>query len=101
MKTEKSPKKNTRIADLERKLKEALAGQAHAYYFADYGLGKADTKSLAASGVIITLTVLGGRELIQPTMIRDGLSDELIAALRSDFRRSYQLATLHKPKGLL
>lgn len=91
--------KAKRIEELERKLKEAEAGQVHVYHFADSGLNKADTKSLAASGVVITLTVLGGRELIPPTMLRDGLSDELIAALRADFVRSYKLATLFKPKG--
>ena len=90
--------KAKRIANLERSLKEALAGQVHNYHFADFGLDKAGTASLMASGVIITLTVLGGRELIPPTMLRDGLSDELIAALRADFKRSYDLANLYKPK---
>lgn len=86
------------IATLERKLVEALAGQAHLYHFSERELGKANVKQLMGSGVVITLTVLGGRELISPTLIRDGLSDELIAALRADFVRSYDLATLFKPK---
>lgn len=91
------PKKVTR-AELERKLQEALAGQAHTYHFADRGLDKASTQHLSASGVVLTLTALGGRELVAPTLIRDGLSDELIAALRADFARSYALATLFKPR---
>jgi hypothetical protein len=96
----KKPEKSKRIADLERQLREALAGQSHVYHFADHGLDKASTKHLMGSGMVITLTVLGGRELIQPTMLRDGMSDELIAALRADFRRSYELANLYKPRGL-
>lgn len=91
--------KAQKIAELERKLQEALAGQAHVYHFAEAGLAKATSKHLGASGVVLTLTVLGGRELFSPTLIRDGLSDELIAALKADFRRSYDLATMYKPKA--
>ena len=91
--------KSQRIAELERKLAEAQAASVHNYHFTDVGLGKASTKSLMGSGVIITLTALGGVKLIEPTLIRDGLSDETIKALRADLVRSYQLATLFKPKG--
>lgn len=90
--------KAQRIADLERKLGEALAGQVHVYHHADIGLNKASKKHLMGSGVIITLTVLGGRELIPPTMLRDGLSGELIAALRADLRSGYDLAVMFKPE---
>lgn len=90
--------KAARIADLERQLKEALAGQVHTYHFADAGIDKASTKHLMGSGVMLTLTVLGGREICTPVLIRDGLSDETIAALKADFVRSYELATLYKPK---
>ena len=86
-------------AQLKRQLDEALATQTHVYHFADAGLDKAGTKHLMGSGVVLTLTVLGGRELIPPTLIRDGLSDDLVAALRAEFVRSYDLATLFKPKG--
>lgn len=97
--TTKKITKAERIKALERQVVEAVAGQVHNYHFADRGLDKASTESLAASGVIITLTVLGGRELIPPTMLRDGLSHELIAALRTDFKRSYDLATKFKPRS--
>ena len=92
--------KSQRIAELERKLREAEAGQAHVYHFASAGIDKASIKHLASSGAVLTLTYLGGREIFSPVMIRDGLSDETIAALKTDFVRSYELATLHKPKGL-
>jgi hypothetical protein len=92
--------KAQKIADLERKLKEALAGQSHVYHFAHEALDKASDKHLTGSGVVITMTVLGRRELFAPVLIRDGLSAELIAALRVDFRRSYELAILYKPRDM-
>ena len=90
--------KSQRIAELERKLQEALAGQASVYHFAHEGLKKASIQHLMGSGVVLTLTVLGGRKICEPVLIRDGLSDELIAALQGDLARSYELATMFKPK---
>lgn len=49
------------------------------------------------SAVIITLTSLGGKELILPSAIRDGLSKETIAAIKLDLKRSYEVATVFKP----
>jgi hypothetical protein len=92
--------KTQRIVVLERELREALAGQAHVYHFAEQGLAKASTDHLTTSGVVLTLTVLGGRELFRPVLLRDGLSHELIAALKADLKRSYELSTLFKPKGV-
>lgn len=97
MKTKQT--KGQRIAELERKLKEAEAGQAHVYRFASAAVDKASTDHLAASGVIITLTFLGGREVHSPVLIRDGLSKETIEALKADFLRSYESAVEFKPKG--
>lgn len=98
MKTKQS--KAARISELERKVQEAIAGQVHVYHFADASIDKASVDHLAGSGVIITLTALGGREICSPVLMRDGLSKETIEALREDLRRSYELATLFKPKGL-
>lgn len=100
MTTKTKNSKAQRIATLERQLKEALAGQVHTYAIAEAGLSKASKQHLMASGVVLTLMVLGGRELFPPTLLRDGLSDEFIAALRNDLKASYELATLHKPKGV-
>ena len=96
MKTKKT--KAERISELERKLIEAVAGHASAHHFACAGLEKASTDHLAASGVILTLTVLGGRKICEPVLIRDGLSKETISALKADLVRSFELATLFKPK---
>ena len=94
MKTKQT--KEQKIAELERKLQEALAGQASVYHFAEAGLSKASTNHLTGSGVVITLTVLGGRELMRPTLILDGLSDDLIKALKADFARILELSTPSK-----
>lgn len=99
MKTKQT--KAQRIAELERKLREAEAGQAHVYHFASQTIDKASTNSLMGSGVIITLTVLGGREIFDPVMIRNGLSKETIEALKADFVRSYEDAIEFKPKGVV
>lgn len=97
----KQQTKKQRIATLERKLCEALAGQAHTYAFAEMGIEDANTSRMLGSGVVLTITALGGAELCRPVLIRDGLSEESIAALKSDLRRSYEVAIEMKPKGTL
>ena len=99
MTTQKKPKKETR-ADLARRVAE-LTGQLSAmYHFADATLDKASTRHLMGSGALITMHALGGRELINPVVIRDGLSDETIVAIRKDLLRSYELSVMFKPKGV-
>ena len=98
MKTAKL-KKTDRIAKLTRERDEALAGQVHTYHFASYALNKLSTDHLAASGLILSITALGGKEPFDPVMIRDGLSKETIAALKADLVRSYNLAIAFKPEG--
>lgn len=85
-------------AQLKRQAMEFLSGQAHVYHFADAAIGKASVKHMMASGVVLTITALGGRELVAPVLIRDGLSEETIDAIKSDLRRSYDLAVRLKPK---
>lgn len=88
------------LATAERKAGEYLAGQVHQYHAADHYLGSASIDKMMASGVILQLTALGGREIVQPVLIRDGLSNETIEAIRNDLRRSYLLAVSPKPQGL-
>lgn len=88
------------LAAAQRKAMEYLAGQAHQYHYADTNIVKCSTDRMMASGVILTITALGGRELVEPVLIRDGLSPETIDAIQADLRRSYQLAVAHKPKGM-
>jgi len=92
------PKKPTR-KDLERQVIELKGQLACVYAFASSDVEKASTKHMMGSGVLLQLTALGGREIIKSVVIRDGLSDETIEALKKDLARSYELATAQKPKG--
>lgn len=89
--------KKLKSQEMERKIRELEAQLVHRYHFAARTIDKAGIKSLTGSGVILSLVTLGGREIIEPVCIRDGLSDETIAALKADFSRSYEIATMFKP----
>ena len=95
----KMKKQNITKADLERKLKEALAGQAHVYHFAELEIEKMSVDHLLGSGIILSMQVLGGRKIVESVLIRDGLSKETITAIKADLKRSYELAIMFKPKG--
>ena len=91
--------KKTR-AQLGREILELKASAVYVYHYSSATIEKASTEYLTGSGVVLQLTALGGREIISPTLIRDGLSKETIEAIQSDIRASYELATLFKPKGI-
>ena len=91
--------KAERIRELERKLVEAQAQQIHNHHFASVGIEKASINKWMESAVIITITTLGGREIVAPVAIRNGLSDATIKAIQEDLLRSYNYATELKPKG--
>lgn len=95
----KTKKPKVTKAQLQRKVLELEANLACTYYFADAYLSK--ERSYVGSGVLLQLSAIGGKELIPPVMILDGLSPETIAAIRKDLARSYELATIFKPKGVL
>lgn len=92
-------KKPETRADLHRKIAELHAQLACTYAFASRDLHKAGTPNLMASGVLLQLNALGGRELIPPVLIRDGLSPDTITALQRDITRSFEGATALKPKA--
>lgn len=87
-------------AQLRLRLKHMEAQLAHAYHFADAYLKKTGTDRMMASGVVLELTANNGEALIPPVMIKDGLSNETIAAIRADLARSYELAVQFKPSGV-
>lgn len=93
----KAKKPKPTRADLQRQTKELTAQLACSYHFASAELHKAGD-ALKASGVLIELHALGGRQLINPVVIADGLSADTIAALRRDIARSYARAIELKPK---
>lgn len=89
-------KKATR-AELERKVRELEAQLVHVYHFADKEISKAGTAHIMGGAVIVQLHALGGRAITAPFAIRDGLSDDTIAAIRRDIARSFDTATTFKP----
>ena len=91
-------KKPTR-AELELRLAHMEAQLASTYHFADANIERASQQHFTASGVVLELTAYNGKEIIPPVMIKDGLSDETIEAIRADLARSYDLAVMFKPQG--
>ena len=99
--SEKAKVRKPTRAELKRKLLEAEALQIHQYHFADAYLAAIKPGSFMGSGVVLQLSAIGGREVVKPVMIKDGLSPETIEAIRADLRRSYELLTELKPKGVV
>jgi len=95
MKTAKPTK-----ALLQARIKDLDAQLASSAHFLDIELEKACVSSLAGSGVVLELRLLGGKTLGVPCFIRDGLSKETIASLRRDLATTYELATVFKPSGV-
>lgn len=93
----KKPKRTR--AELKLRLKHMEAQLASTYHFADASIRKASQEHFMASGVVLELTANNGKEIIPPIMIKDGLSDETITAIRADLARSYDLAIMFKPQG--
>ena len=90
-------KKPTTKADLWRKVKELEAQLAHQYHFATRTIDKAGARHCTGSAVILELTFLGGIKVIEPVAIKDGLSEETIAAIKADLKRSYERTVEFKP----
>lgn len=78
-------------ADLQRQITELKAQMAHTLKNARRNMHKAG-EPLHASAVIVTLTALGGREIMPPFAIRDGLSPETIHAFILDLDRTAKLS---------
>ena len=91
--------KAQRIAELEEKLEEAKAYHIYRHHFASKALDRFSTDKLMGSGVVLSLTLVGGKELFEPVLICNGLSKEIIAALKADLVRSFNYATEMKPDG--
>lgn len=81
---------------LELKLAEALASSPTRYNIAHGNIKNANTDKLMGSGVLISIQGIGGKHIIDPVLIRDGLSNETIEAIKNDIKRSYDLAVMYK-----
>jgi len=90
-------KKKPTKDELRRKILELEAQLIHVYHFADQYLSAIKPGSYTGSGVLLQLTAIGGREIIPPVMIKDGLSVDTIAAIRRDLVRSYENKIEFKP----
>ncbi|GAA4648979.1 hypothetical protein GCM10023116_12530 [Kistimonas scapharcae] len=90
-------KKTQTRADLLRRILELEAQLASTYHFADRAIDKAGKDHMMASGVLLQLNAIGGHQIIPPVVIKDGLSDETIKAIKADLKESYELAVLFKP----
>lgn len=60
----------------------------HAAFFAHSELTSMSKMNFTASAVIITITNLSGKVLMQPVAVRDGLSLDTVKALQADIKRS-------------
>lgn len=96
MKADKKLALQNQIATLERKLFEARAQYASTMGAAFDAIPKA-ASDFMASGVILEITAIGGKVVIPPVMIRDGLSNATVTAIQNDLRRSFELATMVNP----
>ena len=89
---EKKPKATK--AQLKRQVFELKAQLLFALKFAEIELDSFSQRKLMASGVILRLDSLGGHCIMNPVMIRDGLSQKTIDAIKEDLERSYDIATM-------
>lgn len=100
MKQEKKTKKAAELPRLARQAYELGAQLPVALYSAHADIAKAGADKMMASGVIVSISALGGRELAGPFCIGDGLSAETVAAIRADIVRSLMLKTVYMPAAL-
>lgn len=77
---------------LKRILLESNASCLLSLKHSHNNLNKAGTDARMGSGVVVTITAIGGAEITPVFMITDGLSQATIDALRADIQRTSDLA---------
>lgn len=98
--TTKTRKPKATREELQRQIRELESQLIHVPHFFEKYLDRASTQHLAGSGVILSLTFLGGKAVADPVCIRGGLSPETITAIKADLARSYEDAAIFKPSGV-
>ena len=83
---------------LEHELNSIKAQLVHNYHLSYYSIEKAGEDYQKGSAVILSLTNIAGKNIIEPTAIKDGLLPTTIKALKQEFVKSYTLATVFKPE---
>lgn len=87
-------KTNTKTrAELQCQILELKAQLTSTYYYASQDITKCGNDKMMASGVILQISALGGRELLEPVCIYDGLSQATIDAIKADLKRSHDIST--------
>lgn len=81
-------KKKTR-KQLELEIKTLEAQLSSSYHFADAYIKKLTRERLMASGILVQITYLNGKEAVTPFVAKDGFSDETITALRKELKYSF------------
>lgn len=85
-------KKKQTKEQLEQRIKDLEAQLPSTHRAAKDSIDKAG-KDLFASAAVITISALGGRIIVPPVAIADGLSKETIDSIKRDIQRSLDLIT--------
>ena len=94
----KKPKETK--AMLRRRILELESQMAFTFVMALNGIKQATESRYMASGILLQLTAIGGKEIIPPTMIKDGFKPETIEAIAAEIQKSSDLTVAHnKPKS--
>jgi hypothetical protein len=78
--------KKPTYTELARKLRELQAQQPSTLRAAHKGLQNVDR--LHGGACIVTITALGGRDVVEPFAIYDGFSQSTIDAMKADIQRT-------------
>jgi hypothetical protein len=87
------------LAALRVKARDLEAQLTFQHHFADANLDKCSSEKCMGSAIILELSALGGKTLVGPIAIRNGLSPSTIKELKYDIGLSYQESIQFKPKG--
>lgn len=97
MKSEKRQKLELKLAESKRRIYELEAQLAKRLGGAFDVLHNAGIEQNMGSGVILSITGIGGKSIVPPVMIRDGISKQSVTALQDDICRSFEIATMVSP----
>lgn len=86
-----------KINELQNKLFVSEASQLHSLHFASADIQKASKSKMQGSGVILSIKTLNGADIVKPTMIVNGLSQETILAIKADLLEAYDYTVALKP----
>ena len=81
---------------LKRQLLESKGSSVVGHTIAYTNIEKASTDRMMAGAIVLQITELGGKKVISPITIGDGLSNETIDAIKKDIKRSHDLLTTWK-----